>query len=297
MTELLRSRDGRSVPFIWFWPEGAAGCAIMTHDVEGQTGLAFCDRLMDLDEAYGLRSSFQIVPETRSQMSHDLVERFRSRGFEVNVHDLNHDGHLYSDRATFLHRVERINRYAREFDCRGFRAGVMYRRQEWFDAFEFSYDMSVPNVAHLEPQRGGCCTVMPFFVGHVLELPLTMSQDYSLFHILDDYSLALWRQQEALVMARSGLISVNAHPDYLIDERAQATYVGLLEHIRRLRDDEGVWTAQPGEVDAWWRHRREMRLVGDGDSWRVEGPENHRARVALARLDGNDLVYEVQTGN
>ncbi len=40
----------------------------------------------------------------------------------------------------------------------------MYREQRWFDAFEFSYDMSVPNAAHLEPQRGGCCTVMPYFL-------------------------------------------------------------------------------------------------------------------------------------
>ena len=67
----------------------------------------------------------------------------------------------------------------------------MYREQEWFDAFEFSYDMSVPNAAHLEPQRGGCCTVMPYFVGDLLELPLTTTQDYSLFHILGDYSISL----------------------------------------------------------------------------------------------------------
>ena len=37
----------------------------------------------------------------------------------------------------------------------------MYRNQDWYDVFEFSYDMSVPNVAHLDPMRGGCCTVMP----------------------------------------------------------------------------------------------------------------------------------------
>ena len=56
--------------------------------------------------------------------------------------------------------------------------------------------MSVPNVAHLEPQRGGCCTVMPYFVGDVLELPLTTIQDYSLFHILGDYSTTLWKNPD-----------------------------------------------------------------------------------------------------
>ncbi len=80
----------------------------------------------------------------------------------------------------------------------------MYRDQEWFDALEFSYDMSVPNVAHLEPQRGGCCTVMPYFVGDILELPLTTIQDYSLFHILGDYSIDLWKEQIDLILRRTG---------------------------------------------------------------------------------------------
>ncbi len=94
------------------------------------------------------------------------------RGFEVNLHDLNHDGRLFADKDAFLRHARRINDYAREFGCEGFRSGAMYREQGWFGAFEFSYDMSVPNAAHLEPQRGGCCTVMPYFVGNILELPL-----------------------------------------------------------------------------------------------------------------------------
>ena len=92
----------------------------------------------------------------------------------MNLHDLNHDGQLFADKADVpAQRAQRINEYAREFGCDGFRSGAMYREQDWFDAFEFSYDMSVPNAAHLEPQRGGCCTVMPYFVGNILELPLT----------------------------------------------------------------------------------------------------------------------------
>ena len=29
---------------------------------------------------------------------------------------------------------------------------------------------------------------MPYFIGHVLELPLTTAQDYTVFHVLGDYS-------------------------------------------------------------------------------------------------------------
>ena len=65
----------------------------------------------------------------------------------------------------FSNGPKKLIEYITKFDAHGFRAGVMYRNLDWYDAYEFSYDMSVPNVAHLEPQRGGCCTVMPFFVG------------------------------------------------------------------------------------------------------------------------------------
>ena len=114
-----------------------------------------------------------------------------------------------------------INARGREFGSRGFRSGAMYRRQDWFAALDISYDMSVPNVAHLEPQRGGCCTVMPFFMGHVLELPLTTAQDYTVFHVLGDYSTRLWQEQIDRILDENGLVSFIAHPDYLIEPRAR----------------------------------------------------------------------------
>jgi hypothetical protein len=248
---------------------------------------------MDLDDAAGVKSSFQVVPESRYDVSEVFLEEMRGRGFEVNVHDLNHDGQLFRSWSQFPQRVARVNAYGRKFRSRGFRSGAMYRRQDWFDALEFSYDMSVPNVAHLEPQRGGCCTVMPFFVGKLIELPLTTIQDYSLFHILNDYSISLWKEQIDLIRARHGLISFITHPDYLIEARARRSYVDLLTHIARLRDDLGVWVALPGEVERWWRSRSQMTLVSEGRNWRIEGPDAHRARVAFARLDDDQVSYSV----
>jgi hypothetical protein len=154
--------------------------------------------------------------------------------------------------------------------------------------------MSVPNAAHLEPQRGGCCTVMPYFVGDILELPLTTTQDYSLFHILNDYSTTLWQEQIRVIREHHGLISVIAHPDYLTGRREREVYVELLRHLRVLRNREGVWMALPGEVNRWWRNRREMTLVRSGDEWRIEGPDAVRARVAYATLQGDRLVYQFE---
>ena len=288
---VLVKAQGQPIPFIWFWPDGAPACAMMTHDVEGQAGLDVCDELMDLDDAYGIKSAFQLIPEGREDAWRRTAARLRARGFEVNLHDLNHDGLLFADRQEFLDRARRINAYAREFHCEGFRSGAMYREQSWFDAFEFSYDMSVPNAAHLEPQRGGCCTVMPYFVGNILELPLTTSQDYTLFHILNDNSTKLWRRQIDLILQKHGLISVIAHPDYLIGEPQRAVYDELLKHVADLRDRRSVWVALPGEVNRWWRNRHQMALVREGEGWRIDGPDSGRARVAYAALENDRLVY------
>ena len=293
MRLLLKTDDASEIPFIWFWPDGAPSAAILTHDVEGPVGRESCNQLMDVDDSFGIKSSFQIIPEVKGDVSTGLLERIRGRGFEVNVHDLNHDGFLFHDKALFLRRAEQINRYARQHNCRGFRSGAMYREQAWYEAFEFAYDMSVPNVAHLEPQRGGCCTTMPYFVGRILELPLTTLQDYSLFHILGDYSIDFWKAQIEQLMARHGLITLLTHPDYLIDERARVVYSDLLAHLASLRDQMNVWVALPGEVNDWWRSRHQMSLVRDGQRWRIRGAGSARARVAYARLEGDSVVYRL----
>jgi hypothetical protein len=294
--ELTLVATGRDrIPFIWFWPEGATACGMMTHDVEGKAGLDFCGELMDIDAAHGIPSAFQLVPETHERAWADTARRLRSRGFEVNLHDLNHDGRLFADRRTFLERASRINRYARRFGCEGFRSGAMYREQDWFDAFDFAYDMSVPTTAHLESQRGGCCTVMPYFVGRILELPLTTTQDYTLFHILGDYSTALWEEQIRLIAARHGLVSIIVHPDYLTGTRERDVYLQLLRRLVELRDRQRTWMALPGDINRWWRNRREMTLVRDGSGWRVEGPDSARARVAYASLEDGRLVYTVES--
>lgn len=289
----LRAQGMERIPFIWFWPDGFSSCAIMTHDVESASGRDFCPILMNLDESFGIRSAFQIVPEDRYSVPPGFLQSITSRGFEVNVHDLKHDGRLYADRAEFLRRAKRINDYVTQYRAQGFRSGILYRNADWYDAFEFSYDMSLPNVAHLDPQRGGCCTVMPYFIGNIVELPVTCTQDYTLFHILGDYSIDLWRKQIALIRKNHGLISLIVHPDYVRIQRAQDTYRALLGHLALLRAEGNIWTALPRDVVAWWRERNEMELVQENEGWRVEGPGKERARVAYASLDGDEVKYSL----
>jgi hypothetical protein len=293
LTQTISSCETHEIPFIWFWPDGASSCAIMTHDVETASGRDACSSLMDINDSFKIRASFQIVPEKRYEVSESFLSSIRDRGFEINVQDLNHDGQLFRSQREFLERAAKIDLYRKQFGAEGFRAAVLYRNQQWYDALKFSYDMSIPNVAHLDPQRGGCCTVMPYFIGDILELPVTTTQDYSLFHILNDYSIDLWKQQTGLIMEKHGLMSFIIHPDYSTGAREQSVYKELLTYLSTLRNEKNVWIPTSSEVNRWWRQRREMKLVTQDDRWRIEGEGSERARIAYASEHDGQLVYSL----
>jgi len=293
MALTLRASGAVQIPFIWFWPEGKKSCAIVTHDVETGTGLDFCNALMDMDDSYGIKSSFQMIPGARYTVPATTLQCIRDRGFEINVHDFKHDGRLFEEWSGFQAQARQINEHAERFGSKGFRSGGLYRNLDWYGAFRFSYDMSVPNVGHLDAQVGGCCTVMPFYIGDILELPLTTTQDYSLFNILNDYSTALWQRQIDAIRSHHGLISFNVHPDYLNTSRARGTYEALLQSLAPLRNEADVWIPLPAAVDTWWRQRSRMTIVPDGTGWRIEGDGAERATVAYATLDGDGVSYSI----
>jgi len=287
----LKSSGEERIPFIYYWPKGFQGCAIMTHDVETGEGQNFCLKMLEIEREYGIRSSFELVPEVRYEIAAKVLEAIRSAGSEVCVHGLNHDGRLFSSEPEFRRRAERINQYRRRWEASGFRSPIMYRNQSWYDAFEFSYDMSVPNVAHLDPQRGGCCTVFPFFIGDVLELPLTTIQDYTLYNILRLNPLELWARQMDTILARHGLVSFIIHPDYTIKAERQGLYRELLGLLKRYAMERKMWLALPGEVDRWWRQRDKMVLSHQDGKWVIQGEGSEQAAVAYATVEGKKLRF------
>jgi hypothetical protein len=266
----------------------------MTHDVETTRGRDFCTMLMDINDDYGIKSSFSVVPERRYEVTSEYLNSIQKRGFEVVIHDLNHDGHLFRDWKEYLSRADKINAYGEQFGATGFRAAVLYRNQMWLHALKFSYDMSVPNVAHLDPQRGGCCTVMPYFIGNILELPVTTTQDYALFNLLNEYSIDLWKSQIELIMEKHGLITFLVHPDYITKSPECDVYKSLLAHLVQKREKKGLWIPTAGEVDRWWRQRAKMTIVEDRNGLRIEGEGSERARIAYASEKDARLVLRVE---
>ena len=284
------------IPFVWFWPHGHRYAGIMTHDVETRDGRDFTRSMIQMESEFEIRSAFEIVPEVRYDVPETYLQSIRDAGCEVCLHGLNHDGRLFDDPEQLAARVDRLEHYAKSFEAIGFRSPIMYRNVDWLPKLPVQYDMSLPNTGRLDPQRGGCCTVMPYFMDDLLELPLTTIQDYSLLHVLDDYSLAIWRRQRDLIRRRFGLMSFIIHPDYTIETRACSLYRDLLAWLDQLRREDNLWLALPREVNGWWRRRRAMRIEKADGRWHIVGDHRQEAVLAFARRRNGGIRYVLANG-
>lgn len=145
------------------WPDGKQFAFVLTHDVEGPDGLAKVRPLAELEMKLGFRSCFNFIPEGSYTVPLALRAWLTDNGFEVGVHDLHHDGLLFSSRASFLKRAERINRYLKEWGAVGFRSGFMLNNLEWLHDLDIRYDASTFDTDPFEPQPDGRGTIFPFW--------------------------------------------------------------------------------------------------------------------------------------
>jgi hypothetical protein len=95
-------------------------------------------------------------------------------------------------------------------------------------------------------------------------------------------------------MEKNGLVSFVVHPDYVIEEKARRTYRDLLSFLEQLGRRRKIWLAVAGQIDQWWRMRREMQLVEQNGKWQIEGAGAERAKLAFARVKDDRLEYDIE---
>lgn len=237
------------------WPDGKQFAVVLTHDVEGPDGLAKCRQVAELEMSLGFRSSFNFIPEGQYSVPPELRAWLIENGFEVGVHDLEHDGKLYRSRAGFQKKAARINRYIKQWGARGFRSGFMLRNLDWLHELDLLYDSSTFDTDPFEFQPDGAGTIFPFWIplppggrartgeasaqGYI-ELPYTLPQDSTLFLVLREQSPAIWIRKLDWIAAHGGMALVNVHPDYLRLEGERPRphtfpagfYAQFLQHLR-----------------------------------------------------------------
>lgn len=241
---------------VGFWPDNARCCIVLTHDVESPKGVDRMERIADIEERYGFRSSWNL-PLAQYRIDWATVERVRARGFEIGAHGLAHDGRLFRSEADFAELGPLLERLAREHSMVGFRSPSTLRRAEWIANMAFEYDCTFADSDPYEPQPGGTCSIFPFHLGGLIELPYTLPQDHTLIHLLHRDPLQLWYLKAQWIAAAGGMILTLTHPDYSGAGEHLAAYEELL---KRLRDLPQAWHALPSAVARWWRRRSQMSL-------------------------------------
>jgi len=259
----INERAGALPPGWPGWPENKKFAIVLTHDVEGCKGLSRVERLMSIEQQSGFRSSFNFVPKGEYQVSDDLRERIDRAGFEVGIQGLKHDGKLYSSKASFAADAAQIRDYVRQWDASGFRSPLMQHKLAWIHELGVEYDTSTFDIDPFEPQPDAVETIFPFWVpsvhgGGYVELPYTLVQDFSLFVVLRDRNIDVWKRKLDWVAEHGGMALLNTHPDYMCFEgnlqRDEFPIAYYEDFLRYATDQYGetFWQALPRDVARYY---------------------------------------------
>lgn len=276
LLDQLQQIAGEPVPYLHPWPNGHTSAYVLTHDVETAAGRDAIEALRAPERARGLRSVWNLVPE-RYPVADELLDGLRSEGCEIGVHGLRHDGRDLASRRMLRKRLPAIRAWADRWGAVGFRSPATQRSWDLMPLLGFDYDSSYTDSAPHEPRPGGCCTYWPFFIDDLVELPLTLPQDHTLFDILGMTDGSVWRSKVDALRSRGGMVLMIAHPDYVNCPGMLPAWEDLLD---QLSADPEAWHALPREVADWWRRRAQsVPVLADG-VWTVRGPAAGEAVVA-----------------
>ncbi|MGZ4429735.1 MAG: hypothetical protein ACXVXC_05950 [Nocardioidaceae bacterium] len=282
---------GAPVPWIAPWPDGKTWAFVLTHDVETRQGRDERELLRADERSRGYRSSWNFVPE-RYDVDAATRAAVEADGCEVGVHGLRHDGKDLASARALARRLPAIRDYADRWGATGFRSPATQRGWRLMPRLGFDYDSSYTDTDPYEPQPGGCCSVYPFFIDpsrrtrsspssaqrRMVELPITLPQDHTLFEILREPDGRIWLDKAHQLRSQGAMVLVLTHPDYARDPHEAAAWRDLLEAFH---GDETMWHALPRDVAAWWRQRAASVPRRVDGRWEVHGPAAGRARVTL----------------
>jgi hypothetical protein len=247
------------------WPQQKRFALVLTHDVDTAKGYRQIRTLANLEIEMGFRSCFYFVPERYDIEDKDLIFLMRN-GFEIGVHGLYHDGKLFRNYNTFHIRAPKINSYLNRWNAKGFRSPCMHHNLEWLHELQIEYDASTFDTDPFEPQPYGVDSIFPMLVkGHApqrpyIELPYTLPQDCTLYLILKENNIDIWKQKLDWLAGAGGMALLITHPDYMTFDSTRSTrsqypasfYKDFLSYlIDRYKDQ--YWHVLPKDMAEHWR--------------------------------------------
>ncbi len=246
------------------WPQQKRFALVLTHDVDSNMGQKKSEPLVAIEEKLGFRSCLFFVSGDY-QVRPDFRDYLTSNGFEVGIHGLKHDGSLYSSEKVFKKQALRINQYLKEWNAVGFRSPFMERELEWLHELNIEYDSSTFDTDPFEPYPGGVEIIFPFWVpsgqdekGYI-ELPYTLPQDWTLFILMREKGIELWKKKLDWIVEQGGMALVLTHPDYMnfntrrprFYEYPAEYYEEFLNYVKSKYEGQ-YWHVLPKDMARFW---------------------------------------------
>jgi len=108
-------------------------------------------------------------------------------------------------------------------------------------------------------------TIFPFPVENdgcrkgYIEMPYTLPQDFTLFVVMKEKTIDIWKQKLDWIAEKGGMALLNTHPDYMSFNPGEAAfgeypatyYLSFLEYIAT-RHAGSYWNMLPRKVAAYW---------------------------------------------
>lgn len=240
------------------WPQGKKFAFVASHDLESKKGFEDLDRLLEIDKSFGFKACWNVVANLIGS-SPEPIEKLRSAGCEIGCHGYNHDNKLaFLPEEKMRLRLENCARYISRYRIKGFRSPSLLRSPELMQqlAHIFEFDSSWPDTDSFSEsgQPNGCCSIRPFFINGLLELPITMPMDVSMLFMgySEDEMLKTWLKKLSWIKQRQGmaLINVHCHRAFSLNTKVYDAYAKLLKTISEDRD---CWRATPEDIATHWR--------------------------------------------
>ncbi|MEW6096600.1 MAG: polysaccharide deacetylase family protein [bacterium] len=221
---------------------GKKASLCLTHDVDYLEDFQNIDYIIDMEQRFGLKSSFNFLTSWDYKIEKQILKRLLDNGFEIGLHGHTHDvafGYRSKEQITTMIKKARDELGV---EVAGFRTptlAISRKVLEVLEVLKFKYDTSIlgSNVEICFPYQ---------YPGlNIWELPLTL-QDNFLFrdqNLTQDEGFEFTRQMIEDIIKIGGLVVLNLHPQ--ICKINSIFYEKLVNFISQLKD---VWKTTPIQV-------------------------------------------------
>jgi hypothetical protein len=135
----------------------------------------------------------------------------------------------------------------------------MHCNPQWLNELDVEYSISTLDTDPFEPNPCISGTIFPFYFSfdnrRILELSHTMVQDFTLFILLRQQTITIWKQKLDWIAAHNGMALLNTHPDYMNFGCRRSRYYEYDAHLYEQflqyvmdRYGEHVWITRPSDV-------------------------------------------------